>query len=125
MSKEKDFFEELEDNKKVKCVNCGREIKDLEKGCPYCDSKDYSYEKSIKENNSNTIASVLKVVGWIILVIGFILGFATGTDEYGSFVFTQVLTIWLIYGGLFLGIYAMGEVIQILHDIRAELRKKK
>lgn len=102
MSKEKDFFEELEDTKKVS-----------------------NYEESVKENNSNTIASILKIIGWIILVIGFILGFVTGRNEYDDFDFTLALTTWLIYGGVFLGIYAMGEVIQILHDIRAELRNKK
>lgn len=102
MSKEKDFFEELEDTKKVS-----------------------KYEENIKENNSNTIASILKVIGWIILIIGFILGFVTSRNRYDDFDFTLALTTWLIYGGVFLGIYAMGEVIQILHDIRAELRNKK
>lgn len=35
------FFDNLEDykeNKKTKCVICGREVKDLEKGCPYCNN---------------------------------------------------------------------------------------
>lgn len=125
MSKEKDFFEELEDNKKVKCVNCGREVKNLEDGCPYCNSKDYSYDEKVTNNNSNTIASIFKVIAWIELVLGFILGFVLGRDEYDFLDFNQVLITWLIYGGVFLGIYAMGEVIQILHDIRAELRNKK
>ena len=31
---------------------------------------------------------------------------------------------WMMYGGIFLGIYALGEIIQILHDIRRELIKK-
>ena len=42
------FFDNLEDykeNKKTKCVNCGREVKDLEKGCPYCNNlKEYNTE---------------------------------------------------------------------------------
>lgn len=128
-----DFFDNLEDyekSKKVKCANCGREVKDLEKGCSYCNnSKEYNTENyNMKLENirkeKNTIASILKVIAWITLIGGFILGFVLGKDEYGDIEFISLLQVWLMYGGVFLGIYALAEIIQILHDIRFKVWKK-
>ena len=77
------FFDNLENykkNKKTKCVNCGREVKDLEEGCPYCNNlKEYNtenldmrLEKIMQEKN--TISSILKIIAWVLIVLGFILG---------------------------------------------------
>lgn len=126
------FFDNLEDykeNKKIKCVNCGREVKDLEKGCPYCNNlKEYNtenldmrLEKIMQEKN--TISSILKVIAWIIIVLGFILGFILGQNEYDEIEFSSLITIWLTYGGISLGIFALAEIIQILHDIRFKIWK--
>lgn len=125
-----DFFdnlEEKEESKKVKCVNCGRVVKDLEKGCPYCDNlKDYNteniderLEKIMKEKNA--ISSILKVLAWITIVLGFILGFVSGRNEYDEIEFGALMSIWLTYGGISLGIFALAEIIQILHDIRFKI----
>lgn len=127
------FFDNLEDykeNKKTKCVNCGREVKDLEKGCPYCNNlKEYTenldmrLEKIMQEKN--TISSILKVIAWIIIVLGFILGFILGQNKYDEIEFSSLITIWLTYGGISLGIFALAEIIQILHDIRFKIWNSK
>lgn len=128
------FFDNLEDyekNKRIKCVNCGRDIKNEEKGCPYCNnSKEYytenyntRLENIIKEKN--TISSILKIIAWIIIFIGFILGFIIGKNSYDEIEFITLITIWLIYGGISLGIFALAEIIQILHDIRFKMWYKK
>lgn len=128
------FFDNLEDykeNKKIKCVNCGREVKDLEKGCSYCNNlKEYNtenldirLEKIMQEKN--TISSILKVIAWIIIVLGFILGFILGQNEYDEIEFSSLMTIWLTYDGVSLGIFALAEIIQILHDIRFKIWNSK
>lgn len=128
------FFDNLEnykENKKIKCVNCGREVKDLEKGCSYCNNlKEYNtenldirLEKIMQEKN--TISSILKVIAWIIIVLGFILGFILGQNEYDEIEFSSLMTIWLTYGAISLGIFALAEIIQILHDIRFKIWKGK
>ena len=127
------FFDNLEDykeNKKTKCVNCGREVKDLEKGCPYCNNlKEYNtenldmrLEKIMQEKN--TISSILKIIAWILIVLSFILGFILGRNEYDDIEFSSLMTIWLTYGGISLGIFALAEIIQILHDIRFKIWSK-
>lgn len=128
------FFDNLEDyksNKKTKCVNCGREVKDLEKGCPFCNnSKEYNTENyNVRLENimkeKNTISSILKVIAWIIIALGFILGFILGQNEYDEIEFSSLMTTWLTYGGVSLGIFALAEIIQILHDIRFKVWKGK
>ena len=73
----------------------------------------------------NTISSILKVIAWIIIVLGFILGFILGQNEYDEIEFSSLMTIWLTYGGISLGIFALAEIIQILHDIRFKIWKGK
>ncbi len=130
------FFDNLEDykeNEKVKCVNCGKEFYQTnpKKGCPYCNNlKEYSTENyNVRLENimkeKNTISSILKVIAWIIIVLGFILGFILGQNEYDEIEFSSLMTIWLTYGGVSLGIFALAEIIQILHDIRFKVWKGK
>lgn len=128
------FFDNLEDynnSKKIKCVNCGREVKDLEKGCPYCNNLKEYYTENLNMRleeimqEKNTISSILKVIAWIIIVLGFILGFILGQNEYDEIEFSSLMTIWLTYGGVSLGIFALAEIIQILHDIRFKVWKGK
>ena len=80
-------------------------------------------EKIMQEKN--TISSILKVIAWIIIVLGFILGFILGQNEYDEIEFSSLMTIWLTYGGISLGIFALAEIIQILHDIRFKIWKGK
>ena len=101
-------------------------VKDLMRN----DLKEYStenldmrLEKIMQEKN--TISSILKVIAWIIIVLGFILGFILGKNEYDDIEFSSLITIWLTYGGVSLGIFALAEIIQILHDIRFKIWNSK
>ena len=60
----------------------------------------------------NFIADILKVLAGINLIIGFIYG-------------VRIELEYLVNAGLvFVGIYALAEIIQILHDIREKLYQK-
>lgn len=68
----------------------------------------------------NTLSTILKIIAIITVVIGFIFGLVVGANnDYDSE--SGFLIIWLIFGGSALGIYALAEIIQILHDIRRKL----
>lgn len=114
-------------NEKTKCVNCGKEIyiADLEKGCPYCSGN----ETNNISSKGNTISIVLRVIGWIIIISGFIVGIFLGRNiyEYGRYEFNYVamLICWFSCGISAVLFFALGEVIQILHDIRFLLRKER
>lgn len=58
-------------------------------------------------------------------MLGFILGFILGQNEYDEIEFSSLMTIWLTYGAISLGIFALAEIIQILHDIRFKIWKGK
>ena len=73
----------------------------------------------------NTISSILKIIAWVLIVLGFILGFILGKNEYDDIEFSSLMTIWLTYGGISLGILALAEIIQILHDIRFSIWDSK
>ena len=73
----------------------------------------------------NTISSILKIIAWVLIVLGFILGFILGKNEYDDIEFSSLMTIWLTYGGISLGIFALAEIIQILHDIRFSIWDSK
>lgn len=80
-------------------------------------------EKIMQEKN--TISSILKIIAWVLIVLGFILGFILGKNEYDDIEFSSLMTIWLTYGGISLGIFALAEIIQILHDIRFSIWNSK
>lgn len=80
-------------------------------------------EKIMQEKN--TISSILKIIAWVLIVLGFILGFILGKNEYDDIEFSSLMTIWLTYGGISLGIFALAEIIQILHDIRFKIWNSK
>lgn len=125
-----DFFDNIEEyknNKRVKCANCGREVKDLEKGCPNCNnSKEYStenYNPKIENimKEQNTLASFLEVIFYFGIVFVFILSIFLGRDTYGDFDILLFLKFCITYGSIFFGVYILAEIIQILHDIRLKL----
>lgn len=102
------FFDELEK------TNTNKNLKNV--------SNDNSKIETIKKEN-NTISLVLKVIAWIILILGFIMGFILGVDEYDDLYFPLMLEIWCLYGVEFLVTYSFAEIIQILHDIRLKVWK--
>lgn len=76
--------------------------------------------EEIITQEKNTLSTILKIIAIITVVIGFILGLVVGANsDYDSE--SSFLIIWLIFGGSALGIYALAEIIQILHDIRRKL----
>lgn len=114
-----------EENKTIKCINCGREVKDLEKGCSYCNQRNkdnieqFNGEEDIITSKKNSVANAFKILAWIVLIGGFFLGCLISDDIY------QMIIIWIIYIVVFLFIFGISEVIQILHDIRAKIYKQK
>ena len=89
-------------------------------------AKDEEILEDVEKNsdeNENMIASIIKVVAWIELVFGIIFSFLN-SKSYDGFDSNALILNIIIFGGAFIGIYALGEIIEILHDIRYELRKK-
>lgn len=126
----------------MKCTKCGYFNPDGSKFCSECGNsmplKEVKeelvgnledYEISEKVNNTtkenNAIAVVIKVIACIILVLGFILGFLRGEEVVEGYFFRAAITVWITYSGIFLGLYALAEIIQILHDIRYKVWKRK
>lgn len=92
-----DFFEELEKNS----VDTNKEI------------------KYIKDNsNKNIISSIIKVICWLTVIIGFIIGISLYAINEDAL---EMITSWFIYFGCSIGGFAIAEIIQILHDIRNKL----
>lgn len=97
------------------CPDCGREIDDVKNGCLYCKSKEeYLTRKNSKAQN--TIASILQILAWGVLLVGIFFG----TIMSGEPNFLILIASFLS----FVFVYALGEIIQILHDIRAKLYSK-
>lgn len=96
-----DFFEELEKNS----VDTNKEI------------------KYIKDNsNKNIISSIIKVICWLTIIIGFIIGISLYAINEDAL---EMITSWFIYFGCSIGGFAIAEIIQILHDIRNKLYSDK
>ncbi len=75
-----------------------------------------------KENNS--IATTFKVLGWISVIIFFIVGipYSINAEDLIEASGTAALfTMWGIGLGTLLSCLAFAELIQILHDIRKKL----
>ena len=83
-------------------------------------AKDEEVEE--EKTNENKIANIIKIIAWIELVFGVILSILNSAS-YDGFDYNLLISKIIIFGGAFIGIYALGEIIQILHDIRYELRK--
>lgn len=102
---------------KIRCEKCGRMyyLTNPEKGCPFCAETEASGDK-------NLVANTLKILGWSILVVGFVGGIILGQNiyEYGGndFNYVAMLISWLSCGVSAVFFFALAEIIQILHDIR-------
>ena len=79
--------------------------------------------ENIKNNSSkNLISSIIKVICWVTIIIGFIIGIINySLNENVS----QMFTTWFIYFGCSIGGFALAEIIQILHDIRNKVYESR
>lgn len=106
---------------KVKCEVCGNEYEmtNPEYGCPFCHDKNNN--DAIFTFNNNLIATILKIIAWIAIILGFAGGIIIGSEE------TTVLMYitWVVCGMFSVFCFAIAEIIQILHDIRKKLENKK
>lgn len=73
----------------------------------------------------NNISSILMIIARVLIVLEFIFGFILGKNEYDDIEFNSLMIIWLTYDGISLGIFALAEIIQILHDIKFSIWDSK
>ena len=99
---------------KIRCEVCGKKYYMInpEYKCPYCNN-----ENTTKFNN---ISTILKIMAWIVIFLGFAGGAIIG-NETDSSVFW--LIIWGVCGIFAVFYFALAEIIQILHDIREKIEK--
>lgn len=99
----------------------------------YLELKKYAKKevKSASDNSANSVASVLKVIAWLVMICGFVAGIILGNVEVTKgtyyiyttteFSFAVAFTYWcgaFISGMIFLG---FSESIQLLSDIKFEM----
>ena len=118
-------LEEYKNNKKYTCIKCGTLIKNISNGCPKCNCHEYRetnydsrYENMLRDNN--LFASLLFVIAWLTIALGFIFGIVMGgeTDEF-DFIIT--LQYWAISDICAIIFFSLSEIIRILHDIRYKI----
>lgn len=76
----------------------------------------------IKQSAENTVSNIMKVIGYIIIGLGIIGGFALGYNDSYGLDFNVVVPVWassFVSGMLFVG---FAEVIGILHRIEKKLK---
>ena len=67
-----------------------------------------------KENNiskKNTISVIFRILGWLMIILGFIIGNIYYYDGDNLYIF-------ITFGGFALGCFSIAEIIQLLQDIR-------
>ena len=100
------------------------EYKEIQKA--YQMKKQLGENTSTEETQDNKTATAFSVIGILIFLAGFILGFVFGNQKdpvynYDKFVFTTALITWVSFflaGMVFIGI---GEIIRQLHNINEKL----
>ena len=68
-------------------------------------------------SDKNLIATILRVIGFVVYVVGFIASFFLGVDRYGD-ISAMVIVWWIVFfvsGTFYLG---FAEIIQLLDDIK-------
>ncbi len=114
------------------CPNCKSKLNIDEKSSGKCFSCGATFESSLPKENKqlnyssydNTVAKLIKICGFAIIILGTILSFiiAGGNGYKYEFSFMRFLTpelISIISGLLFIG---FSEVIQLLEDIKNKLK---
>ena len=93
------------------CKNCYKERKNIDIG-----KERYNNEESESEDNgNNTVATIIRGIALISAIAGVIVGLVS-IDALNSGVMAVVIIIASIILSVF--IYALGEIIQLLEDIK-------
>ena len=118
-------LEEYKNNKKYTCIKCGTLIKNISNGCPKCNCHEYReinydsrFENMLRDNN--LFASLLFVIAWLTIALGFIFGIVMG-GETEEFDFIITLKYWAISDICAIIFFSLSEIIRILHDIRYKI----
>lgn len=82
--------------------------------------KEAEYEDIFKADNG--MASILDIIGCIIAFIVIIVGVINGVRSKSILV---ALAYYMNYAGILIVIFALKEIIMILHDIRRKVFEKK
>lgn len=106
------------------CKKCGRPLdhddKEYCKGCYDYDNKELYVQNDDKEdsytNRSNGLATALKFVAMIEIIVGVIAGIVLFENEF--FIGMSVLIATVVSGLLIAGV---GEIIQLLEDIKNKI----
>ena len=90
------------------------------------DLEDETVNKEIMKDinrEDNSVGVILRVIGWLILLIGFIMGFVIADTPLG-FSFLNLIYTWFACGLFALTVIGFSEIIIILHDIRRKIYMK-
>lgn len=119
-------LEEYKKSKKYSCIKCGTLIKNIYDGCPKCNSHEYNesnlnqrFENMLRDNN--LLSSLLCVIAWLTIALGFIFGIVMGGNETEQFDFIIALKYWAIADISAIFIFSLSEIIRILHEIRYKI----
>ncbi len=76
-------------------------------------------KSNLEEKANNKIASIIKVVSWLILIIGIIVGIVIAVDDEVN---EMVISIWL--GSALATLFFLGfaEIIQLLQGIKNKIK---
>ena len=98
-------LEKYKNNKKYSCIKCGTLIKSIYDGCPKCNCHEYNesnlnqrFENMLRDNN--LLASLLFVIAWLTIALGFIFGIVMGgeTEEFDFIIYFLDSFILYQYG---------------------------
>ena len=113
----------------VYCNNCEKDVKLKNDKCPNCglkiDKEVIEYKKNEYEEEifpKNTVSQILKIIGWIIVISGLIIGliYAFILDgQIGLIPFLEYVFAFFASSMLF---FALGEIIQLLEDIKNKIK---
>jgi F0F1-type ATP synthase assembly protein I len=75
----------------------------------------------MKKKRGNPVGKALKIIGIIFFAASVVVG-----AVYGSYAdaFAAALAVWLVGLAIGMGLYGLGEVIRILHEISGKMDEK-
>ena len=113
----RDITEEEYKAYKGYCKNCYGERKNIERRKEIYNNENNESEniEEFEDNGKNIVASIIKGIAVISAIAGVIVGLVS-IDALNSGVIAAVIIISSIISSIF--IYALGEIIQLLEDIK-------